>query len=113
MVEWISVKDELPEPGQNVLRYGPVEQRQVYQISRGVPELVKFDVGQLVADDGCLWATRPVSHWMRLPEPPNAESFVDFIGETPQSEPHDWDDSFGRTPEKKMSREELYGQDES
>ncbi len=33
--------------------------------------------------------------------------------ETPQSWPHDWDDSFGRTPEKKMSREELYGQDES
>ncbi len=31
---------------------------------------------------------------------------------TKQSWPHDWDVSFGHTPEKKMSREELYG-DES
>ncbi len=70
MSEWISVDDGLPENGQYVLRYGPVEKRQVYQISRGVAELLEFDVGQLVADDGCLWATRPISHWMPLPAPP-------------------------------------------
>ena len=102
---WISVNDRLPEDGWQVLIYS---KRKDY---RRLTVIVSPRRGMYIGDGDWIavqdWDVRP-THWMPLPAPPEQ------VGsrETPQSWPHDWDDSFGRAPEKKMSREELYG-DES
>ena len=102
MAEWISVEDRLPEDIQSVLVTDGLE------VTIGWWRSLKYEWDVSLYDPGDV-VDDTVTHWQPLPSPPEQ------VGsrETPQSEPHDWDDSFGRTPEKKMSREELYGQDES
>ncbi len=63
-MEWISVKDRLPEEGQKVLTY-----------------LGEFDgcrTNYLILCPYPIWAclleTEEVTHWMLLPEPPKEES---------------------------------------
>lgn len=65
-MEWISVKDRLPEEGVLVLRYGN--------------DVKKFDVDYIITFDHphepYIWARLlvdeylKVTHWMPLPEPP-------------------------------------------
>ncbi len=66
MAEWISVKDRLPNEGQEVLCYGGGNLMNVY----------------IYLDDDCwedeygYWETAEsegITHWMPLPEPPKGE----------------------------------------
>lgn len=58
MREWISVKDRLPEPGENVLTHDP-------GLVRG------FDINRIGERTG-RWVTSysSITHWMPLPPPP-------------------------------------------
>ncbi len=60
-MEWISVKDRLPEDGVQVLQYNPNGWRTVagFILQSGAPKGVSID---------CLRSN--ATHWMPLPEPP-------------------------------------------
>ena len=68
-MDWISVKDRVPEPDQDVLVYNPKD---------GI-NLGEFDPDQVSEyDSGWTtfyeWApTMSPTHWMPLPEPPKLE----------------------------------------
>ena len=59
-VEWISVKDRLPEEGVDVL----VWETQGFAYC----DMLKSGVWNIGADEGAI-----ISHWMPLPEPPKGE----------------------------------------
>lgn len=64
MSEWISVKDRLPLPEQEVLsvdRNGRIYRSTFYN-GRGFKLMFHRD------------CHKPVTHWMPLPEPPNAKA---------------------------------------
>ena len=65
-MEWISVKDHLPEEGKVVLRYGNnIEKYEVdYIVTFDEREPSYIWAGVLVDD------YLKVTHWMPLPEPP-------------------------------------------
>ena len=65
---WISVDDRLPEPGQYVLQWG----ESVVDKYRGLGESTMM-AGQLINENGHRWADFGVTHWMPLPNPPQAE----------------------------------------
>ena len=69
MSEWISVKDRLPEFGENVLTYSPEE-----KVS---PKYCNAYIGENGEWIERSFFERPlgkVTHWMPLPEPPEVES---------------------------------------
>lgn len=59
--EWISVKDRLPDEGENVLTYGA---RPFYDV---------FYVNRLIDKKNGEWLYDGVTHWMPLPEKPESE----------------------------------------
>ena len=60
MSEWISAKDKLPEPYEDVLVYGQTNKKN---------NLLRYKVDY--ADDrGVFVRSRKVTHWMPLPQPP-------------------------------------------
>jgi len=64
-VNWISVKERLPEPGQIVLICYRVGKNQDIQAI----DLTKFSFGQFLGH-----RSNVVTHWMPLPEPPGKET---------------------------------------
>lgn len=66
--EWISVKDRLPEDGQEILIYVTV------------PGNMPIQVATCIDGDGELWLDSgysfgdDVTHWMELPEPPKVNA---------------------------------------
>ena len=71
--QWISVKDELPPPGKEVLAYVPLD-GQIFVGHRSIYH----------CEDRCVWyittamkatkkMTKKVSHWMHLPGAPKSE----------------------------------------
>lgn len=66
MSGWISVKDALPEPGEQVLtldRFKNMRNRELYEFRNGT---------RLFLPDG-LKPVEHITHWMPLPEPPKEE----------------------------------------
>lgn len=59
--EWISVKDRLPDEGENVLTYGA---RPFYDV---------FYVNRLIDKKNGEWLYDGVTHWMPLPQKPESE----------------------------------------
>lgn len=59
--EWISVKDRLPDEGENVLTYGA---RPFYDV---------FYINRLIDKKNGEWLYDGVTHWMPLPEKPESE----------------------------------------
>jgi hypothetical protein len=79
MMEWISVHDALPEPGETVLAWcidgigaGPSLARYSYKGQYG-KERVWMGLFFIVDSHGYAMSNIPVSHWRRLPEPPGRE----------------------------------------
>jgi hypothetical protein len=66
-MKWIATEDQLPKPGQKVIRYGIAWNNEIY------------DVGEMVTKDGLRWADFGVTHWMPLPEPPNQKRIEWFL----------------------------------
>jgi hypothetical protein len=64
--EWISVKQELPENGRKVLIFMPTV-RVIYQVWMDAKE-------NRFRDSDGWWPTSAPSHWMPLPEPPDAKA---------------------------------------
>lgn len=60
-MEWISVKDRLPEEGERVLT-----------CKNGIIEIHKYDSRRngWVDERDWFWSMAMVAHWMPLPEPP-------------------------------------------
>jgi hypothetical protein len=58
---WISVKDRLPDEGENVLTYGA---RPFYDV---------FYVNRLIDKKNGEWLYDGVTHWMPLPQKPESE----------------------------------------
>jgi hypothetical protein len=79
MMEWISVHDALPEPGETVLAWcidgigaGPSLARYSYKGQYG-KERVWVGLSFIADSNGYAMSDIPVSHWRRLPEPPKRE----------------------------------------
>jgi len=64
-MEWISVKDRLPEEGKLVLAFEPGERMRVDYIINFPAETPEF-IWSNVRDDN----NSKTTHWMLLPEPP-------------------------------------------
>jgi hypothetical protein len=79
MMEWISVHDALPEPGETVLAWCVDSFHAGCNLARyahrGQYGQERFWVGlSFIADsNGCAISDIPVSHWRRLPDPPERE----------------------------------------
>ena len=71
---WISVKDRLPEEGENVLTYGA---RPFYDV---------FYINRLINKESGEWLYDGVTHWMPLPEPPKDDAEYDRAGDDAESE---------------------------
>ncbi len=70
-MEWISVKDRLPEHGQDVIVYGPdgVVAYVTYMANDNLLYTgFYFDVG-----GEYITLLKGITHWMPLPEPPNKQ----------------------------------------
>lgn len=68
-IQWISVKDRLPEEGEKVLIYTKTDITTfgLYTKNYGFGKREGFECG-----DGFMWMNTS-SHWMPLPEPPEEE----------------------------------------
>lgn len=93
-MEWISIEDELPEKGKNVLGFDGKQKRIVFFISKyyeeflcdeDEPECCDYleekdmsywkegwysDEEQSYSEYDSYWTVRKITHWMPLPEPP-------------------------------------------
>ena len=69
MSEWISVREQMPEEGVDVLVYGDLCYGDCYNAKGIEVDYVKH--GTFVAFD------EDVTHWMPLPEPPESEDDAD------------------------------------
>lgn len=68
MSEWISVKDKLPDKGDQVLCYGE-EPNNIHD--DGLPfKTGIYDGKNWISDHFCESSYIEVTHWMPLPEPP-------------------------------------------
>lgn len=59
---WISVKDEMPQDGVQVLVYSKHKWVAIGSTIKG------YKVKRFYDGDGCSWNS--ITHWMPLPEPP-------------------------------------------
>lgn len=74
-MEWISVKDKLPEVDKEVLAYvkGFIDYTKEYYYEVNISKLIKVECayGNIKIDWDCTQTcNEKVSHWMPLPEPP-------------------------------------------
>ena len=63
-MEWISVNEQMPYIGQDVLTYNVLAQTDVNRVYRGSDKTPCFSKGWRKGD--CF----EITHWMPLPEPP-------------------------------------------
>ncbi|MBR1749926.1 MAG: DUF551 domain-containing protein [Ruminococcus sp.] len=66
MSEWISVKDRLPEDGEEVLIYSTTNEISMCYYDE---DTHRFNV----VDSDLYWNEISVTHWAPLPEPPKGE----------------------------------------
>lgn len=80
-MEWISVKDRLPEKNKEVLAYR-------FYPEYGISHEIIITHLCWILDDEPIWADEVsnYSHWMPLPPPPNEIKICSFCG-TPENEP--------------------------
>jgi hypothetical protein len=71
-MEWISVKDKLPEFGQEVIVFCPKSRHIVTALARfcRYEGDVKFYWDNYYPMDGFTHVQDAVTHWQKLPEPP-------------------------------------------
>ena len=65
-MDWISVEDRLPAPGQYTLCFYDFPLLELWSDGRHTQMVVR----QLVTTEGGRWADEGVTHWMPLPDPP-------------------------------------------
>lgn len=78
-MEWISVKERLPELGERVLACNGNISGEAY-ITNTVPQEC-ISAARWCRHYGASWDATfdlPVTHWMPLPTPPKEESPIDF-----------------------------------
>ena len=66
-MDWISVKDRLPEERQIVLVFG----------RNGNPNNRGLDLAWLIDREWTCWFTSKITHWQQLPAPPEAKGDVE------------------------------------
>lgn len=80
MTEWISVQDRLPEDGQRVLGYTPIDGYifvgfyQKDPMNEKYPGLHRKEWYLITSMRSTQKVTKRVTHWMPIPPPPSASS---------------------------------------
>jgi hypothetical protein len=71
-MEWVNVKDRLPEDSQNIIFY----LSSANDVMSGYYDALLKEFTILNGEWG--WSTADISHWMPLPEPPEDETNSEF-----------------------------------
>ena len=66
MSEWISIDERMPEPGEFVIAWADTPLLRMLDHGKHDHIIVR----QLLTQDGQRWADEGVTHWMKLPPPP-------------------------------------------